>query len=483
MGKICNISYKWLALFTVSIGSFVATLDASIVNISFPSLTKAFAVEPSIVLWVTVAYLLVSVNLMLPAGKMGDVLGRKKIYVMGFALFTTGLILCSLSQSITQLILSRMVQGAGAAMIISMGTAIVVTAFPAIERGKALGMLAAVVSAGLLTGPVLGGFLLDIFDWSAIFYSRIPICIIGTVMACTLLKEQRDHGKRFQFDWWGAVVLCVTLSCLLLFFNLGGKLGYLSPLVLTLAGVTILLLFLFIVQERRTSEPIVDLSLFNNPLFASGNICLSIMFFALGSYTFLMPFYLIDGLGHSASQTGLIIAVVSLITLVIAPLSGWLSDKIGFRLLCTVGMALICLALFLISRLNIESSTTDVVLKLVVFGIGSGLFQSPNNSSIIGSSPKNRLGTASAMIATIRQVSMSLGIAISGTVLASYQLFFAAKFAQNNINPLMISKLSLVSGFQNTLFMASMICSIGIFTSLMRGKQQTTDHDIVPKRD
>ena len=368
-------------------------------------------------------------------------------------------------------------------MIISLGTAIVVTAFPATERGKALGILGAVVSAGLLTGPVLGGFLLDIFDWSAIFYSRVPIGIIGTVMAWTLLKEQRGHGKRFQFDWWGAVVLCVTLCCLLFFFNLGGKLGYLSPLVLILAGVTILLLFLFIVQERRASEPMVDLNLFKNPLFASGNICLSIMFFALGSYTFLMPFYLIDGLGHSTLQTGLIISIVSLITLVIAPLSGWLSDKIGFRLLCTVGMALICMALFLISRLNIESSTTDVVLKLVVFGIGSGLFQSPNNSSIIGSAPKNRLGTASAMIATIRQVSLSLGIAISGTVFASYQLFFAAKFALNNINPLMISKLSLVSGFQNTLFMASMICSIGIFTSLMRGKQQTIDHDIAPKRD
>jgi MFS family permease len=270
---------------------------------------------------------------------------------------------------------------------------------------------------------------------------------------------------------------------LLLFFNLGGKLGYLSPLVLTLAGVTILLLFLFIVQERRTSEPMVDLNLFKNPLFASGNICLSIMFFVLGSYTFLMPFYLIDGLGHSASQTGLIVAVVSLITLMIAPLSGWLSDKIGFRLLCTVGMSLMCLALFSISRLNIESSTTDVVLKLVVFGIGSGLFQSPNNSSIIGSSPKNRLGTASAMIATSRQVSISLGTAISGTVFASYQLFFAAKFAQNNINPSMISKLSLVSGFQSTLFITSMICSVGIFMSLMRGKQLTTDHNIVSKRE
>jgi len=470
MGRISSIPYKWLALFTVSVGSFVATLDASIVTISFPSLTKAFAVETSVVLWVTVVYLLVSVSLMLTVGRLGDVLGRKKIYAMGFALFTVGLAFCSLSQSIVQLILSRMLQGVGAAMIISLGTAIVTAAFPTAERGKALGLLGAVVSAGLLTGPVLGGFLLDLLDWRAIFYTRIPISIIGTVMACRLLKEQTGRGKRFSFDWLGAVLLCAFLTSLILFFNLGGKWGYLSARAAALAGAVILLLVSFTFQERRAAEPTVDLDLFKDRVFACANISLGFMFFALGFYTFLMPFYLIDGLGYSAWHTGLTIAVVSVTTLVVAPVSGSLSDRIGTRLLCTAGISLICIALLLISRLDLQSSTADVVLRLVLFGIGSGLFQSPNNSSILGAAPRDRLGTASAMLATVRQVGISLGVAASGTLFAGYRASFAAKLAESSADPSMIGKLSLVSSFQDTLLIAFAICSIGIVTSLARGK-------------
>jgi EmrB/QacA subfamily drug resistance transporter len=470
MGRISSIPYKWLALFTVAVGSFSSTLDASIVTISFPRLTKAFAVETSAVLWVTVVYLLVSVSLMLSVGKLGDVLGRKKIYAMGSALFTIGLAFCSLSQSISQLILSRMLQGVGAAMIISLGTAIVTAAFPTAERGKAVGLLGAVISAGLLSGPLLGGFLLDLLDWRAIFYTRIPISIIGTVMACRLLKEQTGRGKEFFFDWLGAVLLCAFLTSLILFFNLGGKRGYGSAPAAALAGAAILLLALFIFQERRATEPTVDLGLFKDRVFACANLSLGFMFFALGFYTFLMPFYLIDGLGYSAWHTGLTIAVVSVTTLVVAPVSGSLSDRIGTRLLCTAGITLICIALLLISRLDLQSSTADVVLRLVLFGVGSGLFQSPNNSSILGAAPRDRLGTASAMLATIRQIGISLGVAASGTLFAGYRASFAAQLAESSADPSMIGKLSLVSSFQDTLVIAFAICSIGIVTSLARGK-------------
>ena len=475
MERAKGIPYKWLALLTVAIGTFMGTLDASIVNISFPRLTQVFETEPSVVMWVSVAYLLVSVGLMLTLGRIGDTFGRKRVYILGFTVFTLGLVLCSLSQSIVQLILARVVQAIGSAMTVALSTAIVTAVFPNEERGKALGILGGVVSSGLLSGPVLGGLILDALDWSAIFYVRVPVGIIGVIMALILLKEQREAETGMKFDLGGAATLFGGLSCLLLFFNFGGRLGFTSPLAIILVASAVVLLALFIVFERRAPQPIVDLNLFRNQLFAAGNISLIIMFVAISANTFLMPFFLIDGLGHSASRTGLIFATISFTALIVGPVSGWLSDKVGSRILCTVGIALICTAIFLLSRLTAESSEVDVIIRLVIQGIGSGMFSSPNNSSIMGSVPRDKLSTGSAMIATVRQIGMSCGIAIAGTIFTSRQAFHAAQSSLENLSQDMAQRLSLVGGFQDTLLFAAIACSIGIFTSLARGKQQPSE--------
>jgi len=471
MKRTRGIPYKWLALLTVSIGTFMGTLDASIVNISLPRLTQVFNTEPSIVLWVSVAYLLVGVSLMLTLGRIGDQVGRKRVYIAGFIVFTLGLILCSLSQSILQLILSRVVQAVGSAMTVAISTAIVTAVFPDQERGKALGILAGVVSAGLLSGPVIGGILLDALDWRAIFYTRVPVGIIGIAMAWTLLKEQRDPNAVFKFDLAGAATVFGGLSCLLLFFNLGGRLGFVSLPALALAGAAVILLTLFIIFERRAAQPIVDLNLFRNRLFASSIISLIVMFVAISSNMFLMPFYLIQGLGHSASKAGLLFATISITAIVVGPISGWLSDKVGSRVLCTVGMALVCTALFLNSRLSIKSSEVDVLVRLAIQGIGAGMFSSPNNSSIMGSVPRDKLSTGSAMIGTVRQIGMSCGIAVAGAIFTGRQAFHASQLAGNRLAQPMLEKLSLVGGFQDTLLFGAIVCSIGILTSLVRGKQ------------
>lgn len=472
-----GFQYKWLALLTVSIGTFMGTLDASIVNISFPRLTQVFETEPSIVLWVSVAYLLVSVSLMLTFGRIGDVVGRKRTYILGLAVFTAGLTLCSLAQSILQLIIFRVIQAIGYAMTVAISTAIVTATFPTQERGKALGMLGGVVSAGLLSGPVLGGLLLDTLDWKAIFYTRVPVGIIGIIMAWTLLKEQRFPVTDFKFDLAGAATLFASLSCLLLFFNLGGRLGFASAPALALAVSTAVLFPLFVIFEKRAPQPIVDLNLFRNRTFAFSTISLVIMFVAISSNTFLMPFYLINGLGHSASKAGLLFATISVTALLVGPLSGWVSDKIGSRILCTIGMALACAALFLLSQLGAESSEVDVLIRLVIQGLGSGMFSSPNNSTIMGSVPKEKLSTGSAMIGTVRQIGMSCGIAIAGAVFAGRQDFHASQLAGGNLQPAVLHKLSLIGGFKDTLVVAAIFCSIGIFTSLARERQQPNHQD------
>ena len=466
-----SASYKWLVLLTVAIGTFMATLDGSIVNITYPRLTEVFKVEPSIILWVNVVYLLVGVSLMLALGKAGDIFGRKRIYILGFAIFTAGLIFCSVSQNIIQLILARAVQGIGAAMMMALSAAIVTAVFPDKERGKAMGIMGAVVAAGLLTGPVIGGFLLDSLDWRAVFYVRIPIGIIGIITARIFLREQIESTTGFKFDIWGTLTLFGGLSCLLLFFNLGGRLGFLSPLVLILVSITLILLVLFIVFEKKAAQPTVDLGLFRNRLFAGGNISLGIMFLATSGVIFLMPFYLIDGLGHSASEAGLLFAVIPVASLLIAPVSGWLSDKTGAMPLCTAGFALVCLALFLLRGLGIESTDSQIISRLVILGLGIGMFGSPNTSSIMGSVPRDKLSTASAMIATVRQIGMSSGIAIVGTIFTSRQFYHSSRLIQSNLEQPLLDKLSLIYGFQDTILIAAISCGTGILASLARGRR------------
>ncbi len=445
----------------------MSTLDASIVNISFPRLTQVFDTEPSVVLWVSVAYLLVSVSLVFIFGKIGDYYGRKKVYTLGFAVFTVGLILCTFAQTIVQLILARVVQAVGAAMTMALGTAIVTAVFPPQERGKALGISGATVSAGFLSGPVLGGVLVDLFDWQAIFYVTIPVALIGMVMAIICLKEQKVSEGKFKFDWWGAVTLSAGLAFLLLFFNLGGKTSFSEPEVVAFGTAAIILLAVFIIVERKAAQPILDLKLFRNRLFAAGNISLLIMFLALSANTLLMPFYLIDGLEYDASEAGLLFASVSVSALVVGPISGWLSDKIGYRLLCTAGITLMAVGIFWLSRLGINANMTDILPRLVLIGVGSGLFSSPNNSSIMGSVPWDKLSTGSALIATVRQVGMSSGIAIAGAIFTSRQAVFMAHSMVSGASE--ASRMALISGYQDTMLISSIVCTIAIFASFSRG--------------
>ncbi len=463
-------NYKWLALLTVSIGTFMGTLDASIVIIALPRLTEVFNTEPSVVLWVTIAYLLASVSLMLTIGKLGDVFGKKRVFVTGFALFTLGLTLCALSQSVVQLVLARVVQAIGLAMVIALGNAIVTAAFPRKERGKGLGIVGGVVSAGLLSGPVIGGLLLDVLDWQSLFYLRIPVGVIGFFMSWRLLREPPGERSSKQFDWAGAATLFGGLSCLLLFFNLGGTMGFAAPLVLALAAGAVVLLVSFVNIERRAAEPILDLPLFRSPLFARGLGSMGAIFLATSAYIFLMPFYLLQGVGMETSQAGLMLATMPATTLIVGPISGWLSDRIGSRVLCTAGAAIIGVGILLLSQLDADSTTLAIVSRLAIVGFGLGLFSAPNNSAIMGAVPQAHLSTASAMIATTRQIGMSSGMAIAGAVFAARQVYHSAQQAGENLAPAALDRISLVNSYQDSLALAAIFCIVALVASWLRGK-------------
>jgi len=466
-----SIPYNWIAMSVVAMGTFIITLDAGAIRIALPYLGHVFNTDPNTVIWVWLIYLLVGIGLMLTMGRAGDAFGRKRLYTFGLIIFSLGLGLCSLSQGLIQLVVFRFFQAVGGAMVIATGNAIIITSFPSEERGRALGIMGAVIAVGLLSGPALGGFLLDFLGWRSIFYLRLPFGIIGVAMSWALLKEQSLPKREGKFDLLGAITLFFALTCLLLAVNRGQSLGWLSLWVVSLSVIGVLLLFFFLSVERRAAQPILDLRLFSSRLFSTASASHVFLYISTTAVSFLMPFYLIQGLGFYAYKAGLVLVTIPAISLVLSPLSGRLSDKLGTLFLCTSGLIVVCAGLFLLSSLGTNASIGDIVLYLAIIGAGMGLFISPNTSAIMGSVPSERLGTASAMVGTLRQVGMSVGLAIAGSVFAASQFFHATQLASQALPEDVVQRLSTVNGFHDTVLAVLAMAIIGLVTSVLRGRR------------
>jgi EmrB/QacA subfamily drug resistance transporter len=454
-----NPNYKWKAMFVVSIGVFMATLDSSIINVSLPTLTKYFSTDITTIQWVILSYLLTITALLLTLGRISDIYGRKPVFILGLLIFTFGSGLCSFSATAGQLIAFRAVQGLGAAMIMANGPAIITQVFPHTERGKALGLIGTVVSIGFMAGPALGGFLIDWIGWQSIFYINIPIGLLGTVYALKTLNPDEVHAEQ-KFDILGAVFMFISLTALLLGITNShgsGSLEYLGLIV-----IFIVFLLLFIIVENSASQPMIELSLFRNRPFSASNVSGFLSFVAMSGVVLLIPFYLKDLLGYSDRHVGVVYMSIPIVMALVAPLSGWISDKTNSFKLSSAGMAITGLALFLISNLGMDSSFFDIVIRLGLVGLGMGLFQSPNNSIVMGAVPKNRLGIAGGMLAMVRNLGMVTGIAISGAIFtrSSHSLEIAG-FAQES---------AFLGGFHDALIVAAIICGIGVLTSLVRGE-------------
>lgn len=460
--KIDN-SYKWRAMLVVSIGVFMATLDGSIVNVALPTLTRYFSTNLNTIQWVLLSYLLTITTLLLTLGRLSDMYGKKYIFSGGLLIFTIGSAFCGLSASSGQLIASRVVQGIGAAMLMANGPAIVTQVFPPTERGKALGLIGTVVSIGSMTGPALGGFLIDLAGWQSIFYINIPIGLAGTVYAMKVLEPDEVHRSQ-KFDIPGAVLMFVSVVALMLGITQGQEMGWGSPVIIGLFTLFILFLGLFLINEKRARMPIIELDLFRNKPFSTANTSGFLSFVAMFSVILLMPYYMEEILGYSTKSVGLALMAVPLIMALVAPLSGWVFDKTNSPLPGSLGMAITALALFMIAGLNRDSSFLDIITRLGLVGLGMGMFQSPNNSIIMGSVQSNRLGIASGMLATMRNLGMVTGIAVSAAVFTrSLRLLESTGLAYEP---------AFIGGFHDAFLVAAVICLAGVFTSLVRGGEK-----------
>jgi EmrB/QacA subfamily drug resistance transporter len=468
-------SYKWWVLAVISVANFLSALDMSIINITFPRLTEVFHTDASTIVWLNVAFAISELGLLLTMAKIGDTIGRKKVFVFGLALYTLGLLLCSISPNITILILSRVVQGAGAAVMMTLGSVIVVSAFPEKQQGQAIGIFSMLTAVGLIAGPAIGGVILDYLDWRGIFYSRIPIGLISLVLALLIIKEHKEFGSRLQLDISGAAVLLVGLSCLILYLNLGSGWGYLALPALALLAAAFALLGLFGFLERRAAQPVLELGLFRNRTFTLASVTNFLQMASCSILPVLIPFYMIGGLQMSSSTAGLLMSIIAVPPLLISPLAGWISDKIGNRIPMVLSTCLFTAAMFLASYLNIESGLLQVSLMLMIFGAGMGMFNAPNQSAVINSAPRRKMATALGVANTMRLLGAGIGSAFAGALYANQQEISRLELTAQGTAADLIGPLSIVHGFQYVIFLAAFVCASTIITSALSGQSKTAD--------
>ncbi len=482
-GELPMTVNKWLVLALSAAATFMTTLDGSIVNIGLPSIARTFHVGLSgATEWIIIGYLVIIAATLLTWGRLADMIGRKPIFLTGLIVFIIGSALSGLAPSLSLLILARLFQGIGGALIFSVNIAMITSTFPRNERGLALGLNAVVVSLGVAAGPTIGGIITQYLTWRWIFYVNVPICAIVLLASLYLYREQALPSKQHQrFDPIGAIVLAIGLAALTLGLSFGQEWGWLSVGTLTALGVSLGMLMVGVYVEKHVGQPIVNLSLVTNRVFALANISFMLCMMALFAPGFLLPFYFEELRGFSTIQTGLLLTPLPLMLAVTAPLSGSLADRFGSRWLSPLGLAIACLGLVLLSQLTAQSSSWDIIWRLAVTGIGQGLFQSPNTRTLMSAAPQNAQGEASGLLSTGRVIGQSMSVALVGTVFAALGGAAAGTLLasqQGHSLPTITNIAALQNTFVSSFHAAFLVCAafaaIGIFTALARGDNEGT---------
>ena len=405
--------FRWYVLGTVLIGAFMSALDVSIVNIALPSIIASYHSRMEVVEWVSLSYLL-TLTLLLPAmGRLADMLGRKPLYSSGFVLFTVGSYFCGAASDIVALVVWRVVQAAGAALLQSNSLALIMQVFPERERGRAIGIQGAMQAAAMSFGPFIGGILVQHFSSQAIFYINVPIGLAGTLVAWLVLPRPTVRKGRLSLDCSGGILFSVALASLMLVLTQMTAHNWFADhksLLLSLALVTF---GAFYLVERRTPEPFIKLSLFGERNFTIGNISGMLSYVALFAPMFLLPFYLEKILRLDPERAGILLTPVPMALSLVALFSGYLSDKFGVRLFTVGGMALTAVSLFALSTLHHDSTVFGVGWRLSLLGASLGLFTPPNNRSVMCAAPVADLSVAGGLLNMMRSLGMMCGVAFA----------------------------------------------------------------------
>jgi len=453
-------NYQWLVLATVCLGTFMGAMDSSIVNVTLPLLSTTFSVDLPTIGWIAIAYQLAATGTLGTFGRLTDIFGRRSIYLAGFAVFVVGSALCGRADSALALIFFRIIQGVGSAMLVANSMALVAGVFPSHQRGTAIGFLETSVSLAFTIAPTLGGFLQTIFGWRSVFYVNVPIGALGFILAYLIIADpvRKERESSRSLDLPGATLLVLSLSGIMLALTRGIGNEADTTLFRDLAAPSVLALGAFIYVEGKTLDPTIDLSLFRDRVFAGANAAKVFSYAAMSSVTFLMPFYLEQGLGLSPTLTGLGMTALPVALALGSMTGGPLSDRVGSHVLAPTGMIIASGGALVLTRVTPNQGYPPVMVAMFLVGLGMGLFIVPNDSAIMGAAPSDKLGVASGILATTRNLGLSSGIAFSGTLLAALTQAYAT------------APSPFAAAYQAVYWVTIGLCLVAMVLSLFRGK-------------
>jgi EmrB/QacA subfamily drug resistance transporter len=461
---------RYVVLVLVLTGVLMAVVDGSVVSIALPTITEYFNVSIAQSQMIMTSYLVTLTSLLLIFGKVAEYVGKARLFRLGIALFSFSSLACGLSTSLGLLVLCRIVQAAGAAMMFSISSAIIFQSFPRGEQGRAMGYIGATVAIGSIIGPTLGGFIVDLLGWKYIFLINVPIGIAQLLLSSRYLRLEdqiEDHrSSRPKMDWIGALTLIAFIVSMMALLGQLSISFTLQPTVIALTILFLVFLSAFVINESNHETPILDLSIFRYTMFVLPCISMILFFVANLMISVLGPFYFEGVMGYTASQVGLIYLIVPTIMVIGAPITGWIYDKHQFRYLAALGMFIVAVSMMLFGYLagGAGYDLRPLLFTFVCMGIGGVFFQSPNNTEIMRALPRAKINIASSFTATIRNLGMTLGVSFSG-VLVSLQLAQAGYYGNlMEAGPGLLS-----STISRVIMLAGVLCIVGSLVSVYRG--------------
>jgi EmrB/QacA subfamily drug resistance transporter len=411
---------KWWTLAAVAFGLFMIMLDNTVVNVALPSIEKDLHISISQLEWIVTAYALVFAALLITGGKLADLFGRRKIFIVGLAIFSLSSLACGFAPSAGFLIGARAVQGIGAALMNPATLSIITATFPPRQRGQAIGIWAGVSALALAIGPLAGGLIVDNIGWNWIFFVNVPVGAVGIVVSYFFIRESRDRSHEQSVDFPGLLTSGGALFALSYALIEGNQRGWASAEILGLLAAAAVLLVAFIMLESRQRLPMLDLSLFRIGSFVGANLVAMLVSLGMFGVFFFVSLYVQNILGYSPTRAGAIFLPMTILIILIAPVAGKASDKIGGRWLMGGGMTILSVSLLLYQRVGLHSTFWTLFPAMILGGIGMALTMSPMTSVAMASVPVDKAGVGSGVLNSFRQVGGAIGIALMGAILAAY---------------------------------------------------------------